>query len=90
MRKNAVERDLPLARFYYYDGNEPKHLNAPEYPDELYRKMDALITEDCSSIFLMHPLAYGLFQPWLKNYKYHDRPYSNVKYYRVDPAMMKH
>ena len=49
----------------------------------LYRKMEALMAEDCSSIFLMHPLAYGLFQPWLKNYKYHDRPYSNVKYYRV-------
>ncbi len=56
----------------------------------LYRKMDALLVEDCPSIFLMHPLAYGLFQPWLKNYKYHDRPYSNVKYYRVDPAAMKH
>jgi oligopeptide transport system substrate-binding protein len=49
----------------------------------LYRLMEALAVEDCSAIFMTHPLAYGLFAPWLKNYKYHDRPYSNVKYYRV-------
>jgi oligopeptide transport system substrate-binding protein len=56
----------------------------------LYRKMEELIVEDCSAIFMTHPLAYGLFQPWFKNFKYHDRPYSNVKYYRVDPAGTKH
>ena len=56
----------------------------------LYRKMEALVVGDCSCIFLTHPLAYGLFQPWLRNYKYHDRPYSNIKYYKVDPALLKH
>ncbi len=56
----------------------------------LYRKMEALVVEDCSAIFMTHPLAYGLFAPWLKNYKYHDRPYSNMKYYRVDPVLLKH
>jgi oligopeptide transport system substrate-binding protein len=56
----------------------------------LYRKMEQLVVEDCSAIFMTHPLAYGLFQPWLKNFKYHDRPYSNVKYYRVDPSAAKH
>lgn len=55
----------------------------------LYRKMEALMVDDCASIFMTHPLAYGLFQPWLKNFKYHDRPYSNVKYYRVEPQRMK-
>jgi oligopeptide transport system substrate-binding protein len=56
----------------------------------LYRKMEQLVVEDCSAIFMTHPLAYGLFQPSLKNFKYHDRPYSNVKYYRVDPSAAKH
>lgn len=55
----------------------------------LYRKMEARVVEDCSAIFLTHPLSYGLFPPWLKNFKYHDRPYSNVKFYRVDPALMQ-
>jgi ABC-type transport system substrate-binding protein len=49
----------------------------------LYRKMEALVVEDCSCIFLTHPLSYGLFQPALKNFKYHDRPYSNIKFYRM-------
>jgi oligopeptide transport system substrate-binding protein len=56
----------------------------------LYRKMEAWVVEDCSCIFMTHPLAYGLFQPWLKNYKYHDRPYSNVKFYKIDPRPMTH
>ena len=53
----------------------------------LYRQMEAIAVEDCSAIFLTHPLAYGLFQPWLKNFKYHDRPYSNTKFYKIDPAL---
>lgn len=54
----------------------------------LYLQMAEIIIEDCPWIFLSHPLAFGLFQPWLKNYKYHDRPYPNAKYYRVEPRLM--
>jgi oligopeptide transport system substrate-binding protein len=57
---------------------------------ELYRQMEARIIEDCPYIFLTHPLSYRLIQPWLKNYKYHDCPYPNTKFYKVDPALMKH
>jgi oligopeptide transport system substrate-binding protein len=57
---------------------------------ELYRQMAALAMEDAPWICLSHPLAFELIQPWLKNYKHHDCPYPNAKYYRVDPAPMKH
>jgi ABC-type transport system substrate-binding protein len=50
----------------------------------LYKKMADLVVEDCPWIFTHYPLAYGLTQPWLKNYYPHDFPYGMVKYYRVD------
>ena len=57
---------------------------------ELYRQMEELVVADCPFIFLTHPLSYRLIQPWLKNYKYHDCPYPNTKFYKVDPDRMKH
>lgn len=54
----------------------------------LYQQMAEIVIEDGPWIFLTHPLAFGLFQPWFKNYKYHDCPYPNTKYYKVDPALM--
>jgi ABC-type transport system substrate-binding protein len=57
---------------------------------ELYQQMEAVVIADCPYIFLTHPLSYRLIQPWLKNYKYHDCPYPNTKFYKVDPALMKH
>ena len=57
---------------------------------ELYKRMAAMVVNDAPAIFLTHPLSYELVQPWLKNYKHHDCPYPNAKYYRVDPALMKH
>ena len=57
---------------------------------ELYRQMEATVIRDSPYIFLTHPLAYRLLQPWFKNYKYHDCPYPNTKFYKVDPASMKH
>jgi ABC-type transport system substrate-binding protein len=55
----------------------------------LYKQMDAMVVRDCPYIFLTHPLSYRLLQPWFKNYKYHDCPYPNTKFYKVDPAFMK-
>jgi len=55
----------------------------------LYMKMADLVTEDAVWITLTYPLAFGLHQPWLKNYKPHDFPYPNIKYYKTDPALMK-
>jgi len=56
---------------------------------ELYRRMAAIVVGDCPWIFLAHPLSFRLLQPWFKNYKYHDCPYPNTKFYKVDPSLMK-
>lgn len=56
----------------------------------LYQQMDAVVVADSPYIFLAHPLSYRLIQPWLKNYKYHDCPYPNSKFYKIDQSLMKH
>lgn len=60
----------------------------PDSPERtsLYRKMAALVVEDCPWLFEQHPLAYGLTHAWLGNYKPHDFPYGMGKYYTIDPA----
>jgi ABC-type transport system substrate-binding protein len=50
----------------------------------LYRKMADIVIEDCPWLFEHHPLAYGLYHHWLKNYKPHDFPYGMAKYYKID------
>ena len=50
----------------------------------LYRQMANIVVEDCPWIFMTHPLSFGLFQPWLKNFKPHDFPYPNIKFYKVE------
>lgn len=55
----------------------------------LYRQMADLVIEDSPWIFLTYPLSFGLFQPWLTNYKPHDFPYPFLKFYSVNPARMK-
>jgi oligopeptide transport system substrate-binding protein len=56
----------------------------------LYMKMADMVIEDAPWITLSYPLAFGLHQRWLQNYKPHDFPYPNVKFYKVDRALMKH
>ena len=51
---------------------------------DLYRKMAAIIVEDCPWIFTDHPMSYGLHHHWLMNYKPHDFPYGMMKYRSVD------
>lgn len=50
----------------------------------IYRQMAGMVVEDAPWIFMTHPLAYGLYQPWLKNFKPHDFPYPNLKFYKVE------
>jgi hypothetical protein len=49
--------------------------------------MADIILEDCPWILLDYPLAFGLRQPWLQNYKFHAFPYPNMKFYKVDPTL---
>lgn len=56
---------------------------------QLYKKMVAIVVEDCPWIFDAHRLTFGALQPWLKNYKIHDFDLAKAKYYRVDPALKK-
>jgi len=59
----------------------------PESPERtaLYEKMAALVMEDCPWALLNYPLTYGLYQPWFQNYKPHEFPYANSKFYKVLP-----
>jgi oligopeptide transport system substrate-binding protein len=55
----------------------------------IYKQMAGIVIEDAPWISLTYPLSFGLFQPWFQNYKPHDFPYPNVKYYRVAPEQMR-
>lgn len=60
----------------------------PDCPqrDELYRKMETIILEDCPGAFLNHRVAYVLHHDWYKNYKPHAFAYGLSKYRRIDLA----
>ncbi|HMP89493.1 MAG TPA: ABC transporter substrate-binding protein [Kiritimatiellia bacterium] len=53
---------------------------------ELYRKMSAIVVEDCPWIFAYQNVNVRLLQPWFKNYHQHAFPYGMDKYYRIDRA----
>jgi ABC-type transport system substrate-binding protein len=55
----------------------------------LYQEMANIVIEDSPWIFMTYPLSFGLFQPWLKNFKPHDFPYPFLKFYSVDLNRMK-
>jgi oligopeptide transport system substrate-binding protein len=57
---------------------------------ELYKKLADMVMEDSPWILLDYPLAFGLQQNWLKNYKFHAFPYANMKFYKTDAPLMKH
>ena len=56
----------------------------------LYKKLANIVIDDSPWILLDYPLAFGLEQPWLKNYKFHAFPYPNMKFYKTDPTLMNH
>ena len=51
----------------------------------LYQKMADMMVEDCPAAFMFHRLTYALLRDWVENFKPHDFPYPNVKFYRVRP-----
>jgi ABC-type transport system substrate-binding protein len=51
----------------------------------LYRQCIAMVVDDAVWITLTYPLAFGLQQQWFSNYKFHDFPYPNMKFYRTAP-----
>ncbi len=58
----------------------------PDAPERtaLYRRMAAMVVEDCPWIFTHLPLAYGLQQARVRNVKLHDFPFGMEKYYRIE------
>jgi ABC-type transport system substrate-binding protein len=55
----------------------------------LYRRMAAMVVEDCPWIFNTHRISFTLTQPWTKNFKRHEFEHNMAKYYRVDPELRK-
>lgn len=74
-----------------FDRLYEKALTLPDGSErtDLYKKMAQIVTEDTPWAFEAHRLAYGLAQPWLKNYKFHEFRHGMSKYYRVDPSLKK-
>jgi ABC-type transport system substrate-binding protein len=60
-------------------------LDSPERT-ALYRQMADIVIEDAVWLYLTYPLSFGLHQPWLKNFKFHDFPYPFLKFYGVDTS----
>lgn len=54
--------------------------------DELCRKMEIIVLEDCPAAFLNHRVGYVLHHDWYKNYKPHAFAYGLSKYRRIDMA----
>jgi oligopeptide transport system substrate-binding protein len=54
--------------------------------DELYRRMETIVLEDCPAAFLNHRVGYVLHHGWYKNYKPHAFAYGLSKYRRIDMA----
>ncbi|HQQ04883.1 MAG TPA: ABC transporter substrate-binding protein [Kiritimatiellia bacterium] len=51
---------------------------------ELYRRMAAMVEEDCPWIFMHHPMTYVLHHDRLRNYAPHDFPYGMEKHFRLE------
>lgn len=56
---------------------------------ELYKKMVAILVEDCPVIWVGHRLGFSLVQKWTKGYKYHDLDHGQSKYVRTEPSLKK-
>jgi ABC-type transport system substrate-binding protein len=51
----------------------------------LYAKMADIVVEDCVWALIEYPVEFRLFLPWFRNYKPHDFPYPNAKFFKVAP-----
>lgn len=74
-----------------FDQLYEKSLTLPDSPERtaIYKKMVAILIEDCPWIWGVHRMSFALVQPWMKNYKRHELEHATSKYYRVDPAAKK-
>lgn len=52
---------------------------------ELYKQLARMVNDDAVWITLTYPLAFGLQRDWFQNFKPHDFPYPNVKFYKTAP-----
>jgi len=50
---------------------------------QLYEQMADMMIADCPCAFLHHRLIYALMQKFVANFKPHDFPYANMKFYKV-------
>jgi len=57
-----------------------------EERNELYRKAERIVIEDCPAAFTTHRVAYILHHDWVGNYKPHVFQYGLGKYRKVDTA----
>ena len=53
---------------------------------ELYKKAQKIIVEDCPAAFLLHGVAFTLQHDWIKNFKPNVFQYGITKYRRIDTA----
>jgi len=56
---------------------------------EIIRRMVNLAVKDCPWIFCAHRIRFGIYQGWLKNYKFSVFSNNDYKYYRIDNNVKK-
>jgi ABC-type transport system substrate-binding protein len=54
---------------------------------EIYKRMTAILNEDCPVLLLTEPVSLILVQPWVHNVKPHPIGYGMYKYRRIDVQM---
>ena len=86
--RSSVNMATERGAFPIYDSkreaDNPMILRIKAADPALYKKMVAILVEDCPWIFGVHRLGFSLTQPWLKNFKYNDVDMTRSKYYRLD------
>jgi oligopeptide transport system substrate-binding protein len=68
-----------------FDRLYEKILSMPDSPERaaLYTKMAEMVVDDCVWALVDYPIDFFLYHSWLRNYKPHDFPYANSKFYKV-------
>lgn len=69
-----------------FDKLYEKALTLQDGPERtaLYKKMAAIVVEDCPWIFGAHRIVFSLTYSWLKNYKRHAFDHGSAKYLRIE------
>lgn len=53
----------------------------------LYEEMSEMVRRDCPWILTHYRLSYSLTYEWLEHFKYHDFPYLNTKYLKINETL---